>query len=78
LNRRIKLPQAFDLCDENLAGPVSKHNGEKEYPVFNFFKRRYRDIAGLSHERPAACAKSPLMRCHFAAPCRAILHTLRS
>jgi hypothetical protein len=36
-DRTINLPQAFDMFDKKLAGPVSKHNREKEYPAFDFW-----------------------------------------
>jgi hypothetical protein len=58
-DRTINLPQAFDMFDETLAGPVSKHGREKEISQHSIFGRRYRDIAGLCHGGPAACAKSP-------------------
>jgi hypothetical protein len=35
LNRTINLPQALDLLDKQLAGPVEERNGEKEYPAFD-------------------------------------------
>jgi len=37
LDRAINLPQAFDMFDKELAGPVSKHNREKEYSAFDFW-----------------------------------------
>jgi hypothetical protein len=37
LDRTINLPQAFDMFDKKLAGAVSKYNGEKEYPAFDFW-----------------------------------------
>src|SRR5438132_13883222 len=35
LNLTINLPQALDILDKQLARPVKKRNGEKEYPAFN-------------------------------------------
>ena len=35
LNRTINLPQVLDMLDKQLAGPVNKRNGEKEYPAFD-------------------------------------------
>jgi hypothetical protein len=37
LDRAINLPQASDVLDKKLAGPVSEHNSEKEYPAFDFW-----------------------------------------
>jgi hypothetical protein len=37
LDRTINLPQAFDMFDKKLAGPVSQHNREKEDPAFDFW-----------------------------------------
>ena len=43
---QIAAPQALDMFDEKLAGPVSKHHREKEYPTFDFWApiSRYRRI----------------------------------
>jgi len=37
LDPTINLPQMFDLPDQKLAATISKHNGEKEYPAFDFW-----------------------------------------
>jgi hypothetical protein len=37
LNRTISLPQAVDILDKQHAGPVGKHNREKEYPASDFW-----------------------------------------
>jgi hypothetical protein len=34
-NRTIHIPQTLDMFDKQLARPVKKRNGEKEYPAFN-------------------------------------------
>jgi hypothetical protein len=34
-DRTINLPPAFDVFDKQLAGPISKHDREKEHPAFN-------------------------------------------
>jgi hypothetical protein len=33
----INLPQAFDMSDKKLAGPVSQYNREKEDTAFDFW-----------------------------------------
>ena len=35
LNRAIDLPQALDMLDKQVAGPVNKREREKEYPAFD-------------------------------------------
>ena len=37
LDRTMNLPQAFDIFDKKVAGPVSKHNREEEYPALEFW-----------------------------------------
>jgi hypothetical protein len=57
LDRTINLPQAFDMFESSLDRSAST-TVKKNIPP-SMFGRRYRDIAGLWHERPTACAKSP-------------------
>jgi len=66
LDRTINLPQAFDVFDKKRARPVIT-TVKKNIPP-SMLGRRYLDIARLSHERPAACAKSPKRRARIITP----------
>jgi hypothetical protein len=37
LDRTINLPQAFNVFDEKLTGPVGQHDREEKYPTFDFW-----------------------------------------
>jgi hypothetical protein len=37
LDRTINLPEVVDMFDKKRAGPVNKHNGEKEHPAFDLW-----------------------------------------
>ena len=76
LNRAIDLPQALDMLDEELAGPVNKHDREKESSAFDSWAPISRHQQNMAREADGVRKIAPTL-CRVRAPRRAILHTLR-